>query len=117
MFLQPTRGDSILDLVLTNNSDVICDVAVGEPISDYNIISFNVNVHPYHRKSSERRFYDFHKADWLRLNELFEHVPWHCAFLFSDVNEVWSAWTGLFFTAIDECISKHDETQVGLNCK
>ena len=38
MVLQPTRGDSILDLVLTNNSDVICDVEVGEPISHHNRI-------------------------------------------------------------------------------
>ena len=37
MVLQPTvRGDSILDLVLTNNSDVICDVEVGEPFSHHN---------------------------------------------------------------------------------
>ena len=46
MVLQPTRGDSILDLVLTNNSDVICDVIcdveVGEPISDHNYISFSL---------------------------------------------------------------------------
>ena len=106
MVLQPTRGDSILDLVLTNNSDVICDVEVGEPISDHNIISFNVNFHPYHQKSSGRGFYDFNKADWLRLNELFKHIPWHCAFLSNGVNEVWSVWTDLFFTAVDECISK-----------
>ena len=85
---------------------VICDTEVGEPISNNNIITFHVNVHPYHRKSSERKFYDYNKADWSRLNELFEHIPWHCAFLSNDVNEVWSAWTDLFFTAVDECISK-----------
>ena len=33
MVLQPTRGNTILDLVLTNNSDVICDTEVGEPIA------------------------------------------------------------------------------------
>ena len=88
MVLQPTRGNNILDLVLTNNSDVICDAEVGEPISDHNIITFNVNVHPYHRKSSERKFYDYNKADWSRLNELFEHIPCHCAFLSNDVIEV-----------------------------
>ena len=91
---------------LTNNSDVICDAEVGEPISDHNINTFHVNVHPYHRKSSERKFYDYNKADWSRLNKLFEHIQWHCAFLSNDVNEVWSAWTDLFFTAVDECISK-----------
>ena len=88
---------------------MICDVEVGEPISDHNIITFNVNIHPYHRKSSERKFYDYNKADWSRLNELYElfkHIPWHCAFLSNDVNEVWSAWTDLFFTAADESISK-----------
>ena len=93
MVLQPTRGNNILDLVLTNKSDVICDAEVGEPISDHNIITINVNVHPYHRKSSERKFYDYKKADWSRLNQLFEHIPWHCAFLSNDLNEVWSAWT------------------------
>ena len=65
MVLQLTRGNNILDLVLTNNSDVICDAEVGEPISDHNIITFNVNVHAYHRKSSERKFYDYNKADCL----------------------------------------------------
>ena len=65
MVLQLTRGNNILDLVLTNNSDVICDAEVGEPISDHNIITFNVNVHPYHRKSSERKFYDYNKVDCL----------------------------------------------------
>ena len=33
MVPQHTRGNKILDLVLTNNSDVICDVEVSEPIS------------------------------------------------------------------------------------
>ena len=46
MVLQPTRGNNILDIVLTNNSDMVCDVEVGEPISDHNIVTFNVNVHP-----------------------------------------------------------------------
>lgn len=59
MVLEPTRGNNILDLVLTNNSDMVCGTEVGEPISDHNIITFNVNVYPYHRKSSERKFYNF----------------------------------------------------------
>lgn len=76
---------------------MVCDFEVGEPISDHNIVTFNVNVHPYHRKSSEREFYDFNKADWSRLNELFEQIPWRCVFLPDDMNEVWSAWSDLCF--------------------
>ena len=85
---------------------MVCDVEVGEPISDRKIVTFKVNVHPYHRKSFERKFYDFNKADWSRLNELFKCIPWHCAFLSDDINEIWNAWTDLFFIAVDECIPK-----------
>ena len=63
MVSQPTRGNNVLDLVLTNNSDMVCDVEAGEPISDHKIVTFKVNVHSYHRKSSERKFYDFNKAE------------------------------------------------------
>ena len=48
MVVQPTRGNKILDLVLTNNSDVICDVEVSEPIL--------VNVHPYHQNHLKENF-------------------------------------------------------------
>lgn len=71
------------------------DVEVGEPISDHNIITFCVNVHPYLRKSSEKEFCNFNKAEWSRLNELFEHIPRHCAFLSADINDVWSVWSCL----------------------
>lgn len=42
MVLQPKRGDNILDLILTNHSDMhmVSDVEVGEPISDHNIVTF-----------------------------------------------------------------------------
>ena len=55
MVLQSTRGNNILDLVLTSNSDMVCDVKVGELISDHNIITFNVNVNPYNRKIFQKR--------------------------------------------------------------
>jgi len=74
MALQPTRESRICDFVLTNNSDMVCDVEVVEPISDHKIITFSMNVYSYHRISSEREFYDFNKADWSFLNELFEHI-------------------------------------------
>ena len=41
---------NILDLVLSNSTDIIQDVQVGEPISDHNVVTFNANVHLYRRK-------------------------------------------------------------------
>ena len=37
---EPTRNQNILDLVLTNNVDLINNIAVGEPFSDHNLRSF-----------------------------------------------------------------------------
>ena len=87
MVLHPTRGDNILDLILTNNCDMVLDVEIG----DHNIITFKANVNPYQRKSSKKEFYNFHKADWSGLNELFKHMPWDCVFVSNDMNEVWNA--------------------------
>lgn len=64
LVLQPTRGNNILDLILTDNNDMVCDITVGELISCRNIITFNAIVNPYYRKSSKQEFCNFKKADW-----------------------------------------------------
>ena len=106
MVLQPTRENNILDLVLTNNIDLVVDVEVGEPISDHNIITFRVNVNPYRIQSSKKEFYNFDKANWSDLNELFNNIPWDCAFISNDINDIWNSWVDLYNTAVDHCISK-----------
>ena len=116
MVLQPTRGDNILD---TNHIDMVSDVEVGEPISDHNIVTFKTNVNAYQRKSSKREFYNFEKADWSGLNELFRHVPWECVFVSNDINELWNAWVDLVNAAVDQCVpkkSKKKNTQSTTTC-
>ena len=44
--LQSTRGNNILDLLLSKYSDMVCDIKIGELTSDHNIITFNVNINP-----------------------------------------------------------------------
>ena len=86
MVLQPTRAGNILNVVLSNSTDIIQDVQVGEPISDHNVVTFNANVYPYRRKHTKKEFYSFKKADWEQLNTLFEIIPWDCAFLSQDIH-------------------------------
>jgi hypothetical protein len=105
MVSQPTR-ENILDLVLTNNIDMVMAVEVGEPISDHNIITFRVNVNPYRNQSSKKKFYNFDKADWSGLSELFNNIPWDCALVSNDINDVWNCWVDLYNTTVDQCIPK-----------
>ena len=46
MFYMPTRGNDILDLVFTNDSDLIHTCEVGEPLenNDHNIVRIKLNL-------------------------------------------------------------------------
>ena len=71
-------------MVLTNTPDCVYDVQVGEPFSDHNTVSFKINLNPYRQKRTSKQFYNFKKADWSQLNELFDNIPWDCAILTDD---------------------------------
>ena len=68
MVLQPTRGDSILDLILTNNSDVICDVEDCEPFSHHNRIVVILSRGPLTKSNLLKK--ECNKARWEYLDKL-----------------------------------------------
>lgn len=103
---QPTRESNILDLVLTTSPDLVDNLAVGEPFSDHNSISFLLSGIPYIQRKSQKLLYCYGKADWDHLRSLLSYIPWHCAFFDSDINHNWACWKDLLFTAVDECIPK-----------
>ena len=61
---------------------------------------------PYERRKTNKVTYSYSKAERVYLRELLHYIPWHCAFLEDDINIIWSAWSDLLFTAIDESIPK-----------
>ena len=83
--LEPTRGKNILDLVITTNEGLIKNVQVDGPFSYHtNSIAFEVTSSSS-KNPSHKKVYKFTKANLDRLNELFNFVPWTCAFLTDDV--------------------------------
>ena len=34
------------------------------------------------------------------------YTPWHCAFMHTDIDHLWAAWSDLFLFAVDECIPR-----------
>ena len=59
---------------------------------------------PSSKNPSHKKVYKFMKANLDRLNELFNFVPWTCAFLTDDVQEKWLKFKDLFFTSVDACL-------------
>ena len=106
MVVNPTRGDNILDLVLSTAPDLLFDLGVNEGLgnSDHNSIEFNMKLKILRPKQSPRIVYDFGSANWNDFQDDFSNIPWNTAFLVDDMNDVWDAWKALFLEAVERNI-------------
>ena len=68
---EPTRGDNILDLVLTTEDDIISDLSVGEELggSDHKIVRFGIKAPDQEVGSAKSKKLDFRRADFPGLRE------------------------------------------------
>merc|ERR1712240_970772 len=87
---EKTRKDSTLDLVFTNNLDLITQIDVTSTIiSDHDIIEIETNIVNNSKKTTENenetddqvdlRQLNFHheKIDWERINKILKEMPWN----------------------------------------
>ena len=105
---QPTRGENILDLLLTNSPDMIyqVDVVDGIPGSDHSAIQFLARFVKPTLVRQNRPVYNFRRADFDRFRDLLSKIPWNCCFLTDIVDDVWISFKDLLFSAADQCIPK-----------
>ena len=60
----PTRGESILDLVLSSHSDLVSNVHSSEGISDHSAVSFDLNLTIKLNKKKPRSVFKFSNTDF-----------------------------------------------------
>jgi len=76
----PTRGDGILDLLLTNANELIGDIRIGSCLgcSDHAMVEF---THPRDMGQTKIkiRMLNSKKADFHLFSELVSRTPWECA--------------------------------------
>jgi Reverse transcriptase (RNA-dependent DNA polymerase)/Endonuclease-reverse transcriptase len=113
---EPTRGDSILDLILCNDALCCDEVEVLPPIStsDHNTVSFKLSLSlPPQKQSccvSTRR--NFSKANWPGLQWFLHSVDWHlvCANC-RDPTEIWDNFLTIVQDAIDQFVPTFNLTK------
>ena len=66
---QPTRQESILDLVFTNNPSVIKTSTSIPGISDHAMVVTDSDIKPIYNVQQSRRVYLFSKANWTEINK------------------------------------------------
>ena len=72
---EPTRGNHLLDLVLTDLDDLV-SVTVLESIADHRSVLCELHVGSRPEKKIERIVWQFNKADWNDLNNRLATTDW-----------------------------------------
>jgi hypothetical protein len=66
---QPTRGNNLLDIVLTTNSSLLKSSNNSLEISSHDMVVTDCDTQPYYQCKRPRRCYIYSKANWDKLHE------------------------------------------------
>ena len=103
MVREPTRGDAILDLILTTDEDLVTGVEVGECLgtSDHNMVFCCVNLRTDAELPDFRRKLDLRRADFERFDLQLRQLP-----LVEEgaVDEMWESFRRRFTEIQSDCI-------------
>src|SRR5215469_1947322 len=100
-----TRGDNILDLVMTSNEDLIDNLRVEESFStsDHGIIRFNVNVGSIYEDNVRKQF-NYFKGKYDAMREDIREIDWQVRFNNLSVEEMWKEFKEVLYKLREESI-------------
>ena len=105
------KAGNILDLVLTNNDQLVCDIKV-HPCSPlvYCLItlsSFSVlALQHLQERSPHGSFFNYSKANWEEMNLYFNHYNFNKLIEISDIEGVWACFKHIISTAVSQYVPK-----------
>ena len=110
--MEPTRGDNILDLVITTDENMVENVSVGEHFntSDHQVVRWELYV----QQSQEVKAYmskpNFFKADYELVRNRLKEKELESAVSGMGANEAWKKFNEVMREIIDENIPKRKRT-------
>ncbi|PKU29020.1 nedd4-binding protein 2-like 2 [Limosa lapponica baueri] len=99
----PTRGDAILDLIVTNASELIRDVKIGG--NDHALLKFTVLRDTCQTRSIVRTL-NFRKASLQLFKELVKRTPWEVVLRDKGAEQSWQIFKDTFHRAQKLSISR-----------
>lgn len=105
---------NILGLVRTNNDILIEDVVVHLHAfdSDHHPLTFNFHAGMRRPNNIERKVYCYKKADFKRLQEALQSIPWNLVTCDNCIDTVWTK--DLLFSAVELSTYTTDNTRATL---
>ena len=89
--LEPTRGENVLDIVLSSQKELVDNVKMHEPLgnSDHNQIYFDINVISESKnKKTYRR--NFHKGNYKDMRKYVAKLDWNNMLMNKTAIECWN---------------------------
>ena len=89
--LEPTRGENVLDIVLSSQKELVDNVKIHEPLgnSDHNQIHFDINVKSESKnKKTYRR--NFHKGNYKDMRKYLAKLDWNNMLMNKIAIECWN---------------------------
>ena len=88
---KPTRGDNILDLILTSNEALVENINIEEPFasSDHCVVKFDITCNII-RKDWKLCYYDYRHGNYEDMKVYLAEMDWSSVINCYDVIEVWS---------------------------
>ena len=98
---QPTRGNILLDIVLTTNSSLIKSSNNAPGISDHDMVVTDCDTKPYYQSKQPRKCYIYSTVNWDKLSStIINTCMYHTG---SSVQNIWD----IFKTELFEYLNKH----------
>ena len=89
--LEPTRGENVLDIVLSSQKELVDNVKIFEPLgnSDHNQIHFDINVKS---ESKNKKTYkrNFHKGNYKDMRKYLAKLDWNNMLMNKTAIECWN---------------------------
>ena len=92
--IEPTRGDNVLDIVLSSQKELVDNVKIHEPLgnSDHNQINVDINVksESKNKKLPQR---NFHKGNYKDMRKYLAKLDWNNMLMNKTAIECWNILT------------------------
>ena len=114
-----TRGESILDNVLSTNDNQINNVDIGPEFSTSDhrsvFVLFTIECNTGVHNNSYEKVPDFWRADFNKLRIILENTDWSEIYGIQDVEQAWNMFIDILTNAIAECVSMRDRQLANSN--
>jgi ribonucleases P/MRP protein subunit RPP40 len=105
----PTRGNNILDLILSNEEHIVQNVKVGEHFStsDHQIIRFELIVGNKSKyRSEDELYYDYFRANYEEARNLARSIDWTRVIKGENIDADWNSFIAKLNEIKEKCIPK-----------